>query len=94
VPCHFCFLHYRNNNADIVRKADNSDRLWKIRTIFDILNDAYENYYNPSEELSADEIIVKFKGRAGLPRLLLGESYKGEIQLDDAEVKAMYTSSR
>ncbi|PNF14813.1 hypothetical protein B7P43_G07023 [Cryptotermes secundus] len=27
------------------------------------LNDAYQKYYNPSEHLSVDEIIVKFKGR-------------------------------
>jgi hypothetical protein len=31
--------------------------------MFDILNDAYENYYNPSEHLAADETILKFKGR-------------------------------
>ncbi|PNF26682.1 hypothetical protein B7P43_G03391 [Cryptotermes secundus] len=34
-----------------------------MRTIFDTLNDAYKNYYNPSEHLAVDEIIVKFKGR-------------------------------
>jgi hypothetical protein len=27
------------------------------------LNDVYEKYYNPSEHLAVDEIIVKFKGR-------------------------------
>jgi hypothetical protein len=35
----------------------------KIRAIFDTLNDAYEKYYNPSEHLAADEIILKFKGK-------------------------------
>jgi hypothetical protein len=44
-------------------KADNCDRLLKIRTVFDTLNDSYENYYNPSEHLAADEIILKFEGR-------------------------------
>jgi hypothetical protein len=28
-----------------------------------VLNDAYEKYYNPSEHLAVDEIIVKFKRR-------------------------------
>ncbi|PNF24473.1 hypothetical protein B7P43_G09102, partial [Cryptotermes secundus] len=34
-----------------------------IRTIFNTLNDAYEKYYNPSEHLAIDKIIVKFKRR-------------------------------
>lgn len=36
----------------------------EIRTIFDTLNDAYEKYYNASEHLAIDEIIVIFRGRA------------------------------
>jgi hypothetical protein len=60
---HSCFLYYRDNNAEIDTKADNCDRLWKVRSIFVTLNDAYENYYNSSEHLSADEIILKFKGK-------------------------------
>jgi hypothetical protein len=55
---------YEEPLKEIDRKA-NCDRLWKIRTIFDTLNDAYENYHNPSEHLAADEIIVKFEGREG-----------------------------
>jgi hypothetical protein len=55
------FLHYRDNNAEINRKADNCDQLWKIRTIFDILNDAYKNYCNSSEHFATDEIILKFR---------------------------------
>jgi hypothetical protein len=38
------FLHFTDNNAEIDRQADNYDRLWKIRTIFDALNDVYEKY--------------------------------------------------
>jgi hypothetical protein len=58
-----CFLHYRNNNAEIDRKANNCDRLSKIRTIFDTLSDAQEHFCKPSERLAADEIILKFNGR-------------------------------
>jgi len=35
----------------------------KLRTIFDKLNKAYAKFYNPSEHLAVDEVIVKFKGR-------------------------------
>jgi len=38
-------------------------RLWKIRTVFDTLNQAYPKFYNPSEHLAVDEVIVKFQGR-------------------------------
>ncbi|PNF42225.1 hypothetical protein B7P43_G05522, partial [Cryptotermes secundus] len=52
------FLHFAGNNTE----TDRNDRLWKVRTIFNTLNDAYEKY-NPSLHLAIDEIIVKFKGR-------------------------------
>jgi hypothetical protein len=35
----------------------------KMRTIFDMLNDAYAKYYSLTEHLAVDEIIVFFKGR-------------------------------
>jgi hypothetical protein len=57
------FLHYRDNTAEIDRKAKNCDRLWGNCTIFDTLNDAYKNYFNPSEHLAADKIILKIRGR-------------------------------
>jgi hypothetical protein len=53
------FLHFTDNNTKIDRHADNYDQLWKIWAMFDTLNDAYEKYYNPSEHLAVDEIIVK-----------------------------------
>ncbi|PNF30070.1 hypothetical protein B7P43_G04241 [Cryptotermes secundus] len=57
------FPHFADNNTETDRNADSYDRLWKIRTIFDTLNEAYEKYYNPPEHLAIDKIIVKFKGR-------------------------------
>jgi len=56
------FLHLADNS----RRPDPDreyDRLWKIRTIFDTLNQAYPKFYNPSEHLAVDEVIVKFQGR-------------------------------
>jgi hypothetical protein len=38
-------------------------RLWKIRTVFDTLNQAYSKFYNPPEHLAVDEVSVKFQGR-------------------------------
>ena len=36
---------------------------WKLRTVFDTLNEAYAKFYNPPENLAVDEVIVKFMGR-------------------------------
>ena len=38
-------------------------RLWKIRDVFEILNATFSKFYNPSENLAIDEIIVSFMGR-------------------------------
>ena len=39
------------------------DRLWKIRDLFEILRTNFSKFYNPSEHLAVDKVIVKFKGR-------------------------------
>jgi len=44
-------------------KGEEYNRLWKLRTVFDKLNEAYAKFYNPSEHLAVDEVILKFKGR-------------------------------
>ena len=57
------FLHFTDNKKVPDMKDKNSDQLWKIRNLFDILNDKFSKFYNPSEHLAVDEVIVKFKGR-------------------------------
>lgn len=37
--------------------------MWKLRTLFDVLNDSYARFYNPSEHLAVHEDILLFKGR-------------------------------
>jgi hypothetical protein len=43
---------------------ENSDRLWKIRNVFEILNEKFSKFYSPSEHLAAGEVIVLYKGGA------------------------------
>jgi hypothetical protein len=33
---------------------------WKIRQIFDMLNNSYSKYYTPSEHMTVDKVIVLF----------------------------------
>jgi len=51
------FLHFENNDDP------DYDWLWKIRKIFDTLNNKFCELYNPTEHLPVDEVIVLHKGR-------------------------------
>ena len=52
------FLHFTDNKKVPDMNDENSNRLWKIRKVFDILNDKFWKFYNPSEHLAVDEVIV------------------------------------
>jgi len=56
------FLHFADNSQRN-DEGEEYDQLGKLRTAFDKLNKAYAKFYNPSEHLAVDEVIVKFKGR-------------------------------
>ena len=60
--CHILrFLHFMDNNRNGDDRTD--DRLWKIQDLFEIIRTKFSKFYNPSEHLAVDEVIVKFKGR-------------------------------
>jgi hypothetical protein len=52
------YLHFETNENPPADNRDDPkyDRLWKIRRFSDL--------YFPSEQMSVDEVIVKFKGKA------------------------------
>ena len=57
------FLHFTDNRnaGDWVDKK--FDRVWKMHNLFEILNTAFSKFYNPSEYLAIQDVIVLFKGR-------------------------------
>jgi hypothetical protein len=57
------FLHFENNDSPPNRDDPHYDRLWKIRNIFETLNDTSHELRNSTEFLAIDEVIVLFKGR-------------------------------
>jgi len=57
-----CYLHFTDNRNESDRREENFDRPWKIRDLFEILNATFSKFYNPSENLAIDEVIVSFKG--------------------------------
>jgi hypothetical protein len=54
------FLHSENDENVIDRNRDNYVKLWKLRRDFDYLNARFDEVHNPTEQLTIDEIIVKF----------------------------------
>ncbi|GFV79630.1 piggyBac transposable element-derived protein 4 [Trichonephila clavipes] len=57
------FLHFSDNSLKESRDSPTYDRLWKIRKVFDFFNRIFKEVYDPTENLSFDEVILKFKGR-------------------------------
>jgi len=58
-----CYLHFTDNRNEPDRTDEKFDRLWKIRDLFEILNATFSKFYNPSDNLAFDDVIVSFKGR-------------------------------
>jgi len=56
------YLHFTDNRNESGRRDENFDRPWKIRDLFEFLNAIFSKFYNPSENLAIDEVIVSFKG--------------------------------
>ena len=54
------FLHFTDNNRNGVDRTNY--RMWKIWDLFEILWN-FSKFYNASEHLALDEVIVKFEGR-------------------------------
>ncbi|GFR21247.1 piggyBac transposable element-derived protein 4 [Trichonephila clavata] len=57
------FLHFSDNSLKESRDSPTYDRLWKIRKNFDSFNRTFKEVYDPTENVSFDEVIIKFKGR-------------------------------
>ena len=56
------FLHVSNNQMPRIASAK-QDKLAKVRPLIAVLVPKFLNLYNPSQNLSPDESMLKFKGR-------------------------------
>ena len=64
-------LHLVDNTT-----ADRCDKFYKVRPLVDYLKDSFAKAYNPSQELSLDESMIKCKGRA-----------KGKVYMPNKPIK-------
>ena len=54
------FLHCSDNNS---RPANCTDKLYKIRPVYDLLKRTWKDMYNLNEHIAIDEGMLKWKGR-------------------------------
>ena len=54
------FLHFNNNET---RPSDSADKLYKLRPIHDAIVENWRALYNPDEQISIDEGMLKWRGR-------------------------------
>ena len=52
------FLHFADNSHR-PDKGEEYEQLWKLRTVFDKLHDAYAKFYKSYDHLAEDYVIVK-----------------------------------
>jgi hypothetical protein len=55
------YLYFTNRNEPD-RTDENFDRLWKIRDLFELLNDIFSKFHNPSENLDLTKLLFLSKG--------------------------------
>jgi len=56
------FLRFTDNKNETDMTDENSDQLWKMRNLCEILNKKFSKFYSPYKHLAVDEFI-KCKGR-------------------------------
>ena len=60
------FLHFTNNDNAPDPADPNRDKLWKIKPFLNALLPRFTTVYAPSQNLSLDETLIKFKGESSL----------------------------
>jgi hypothetical protein len=54
-------LHISDNSKKLGKTDKYCDKLWVLRTLADMPNDSFAKFYNLSEHLALDKVIVKFR---------------------------------
>ncbi len=53
-----------NPNQQLTRCDPNYDAVWRLRWLLDALNRRFPRHYVPQQQLSVDEVMVPYKGKA------------------------------
>ncbi|KAK6178257.1 hypothetical protein SNE40_013065 [Patella caerulea] len=58
-------LHLTDSNKQPAKGEDGFDRLYKVRPMKDMCKKSFREQYDPPQNISIDEGMVKYKGRLG-----------------------------
>lgn len=81
-------FHLSDNNMMPRRDSPEYDKLYKVRSYLNILSSTFETHYNPTEHISIDESMIKFKGRSTfkqyMPKKPIKRGYKVWIRANES----------
>lgn len=69
-------LHFNDNDKENV-----NDRLYKIKTVIDMLNENFEKYFEPDEIVCVDESLIPFRGRIVFKQYIKQKRHKYGIKI-------------
>ena len=76
------FLHFQNNQDPQYNPNDpDRDRLFKIRTLMDMVRQKFNSVYYPPENLTVDESLVLYKGRLLFKQYIRTKSARHGIKI-------------
>ena len=75
------FFHLNDSNKQVPHGQLGYDPLFKVRTLLDLVSPRLESEYNPHEQLSVDEAMIKFKGRLGFKQYMKAKPTKWGIKV-------------
>ena len=68
------FWHFTNNNSD-------QDRLFKLRSLLDLLKERFSSVYMPGSVISIDESMVPWRGRLLFKQYIPGKAHKCGVKI-------------
>ena len=75
------FFHLCNNRDYVPAGAANHDPLFKVKILFDTLNDRFKEVYSPGENICIDEALCPWRGRVNFRVYIKNKPVKWGIKL-------------
>ena len=75
------YLHFADNTTLSPPGTPSYDRLGKVRTLLNYLLSKFSAIYNPGENVSVDEAMIKFQGRSSLKQYMPMKPIKRGIKV-------------
>jgi hypothetical protein len=76
------YLHVNDNSLDSPHNSANHDPLFKVRPVFDLINNKIKSIYTPSGFLTVDEGMVPFRGRLSFRVYMKNKPNKYGIRIE------------